>query len=117
MDSESGAVSDAAWVVVDACTLPTAAQPLRVAEFDALFATALRGMDRVSRTRLRIELAAAAEAEARELAAAESGCCSFFTFGFGPAGPETVWMDIEVPAARAEVLDGLAARAAAGRRI
>jgi hypothetical protein len=33
------------WVP-EACTLPTVEQPLRVAEFDDLFATALRGIAR-----------------------------------------------------------------------
>ncbi|MEV0766154.1 thioredoxin domain-containing protein [Nocardia sp. NPDC050435] len=103
------------WVAVDACTLPTEQQPLRVAEFDALFQDALRGMDRVSPTLLRLDFDAAAESRARELAARESGCCSFFTFGFASAGTDLVRMNIEVPAARAEVLDGLAAQASAGR--
>ncbi|MFC9996596.1 hypothetical protein [Nocardia sp. NPDC127526] len=107
--------ADGAWVAVDACALPTAEQPLRVAEFDALFRDALRGIERVSPTRLRLDLDAAAEARARELAARESNCCSFFTFGFIPAGKQLVRMDIDVPPARAEVLDALAARAAAGR--
>ncbi|WP_067536772.1 hypothetical protein [Nocardia crassostreae] len=102
------------WVVPEACTLPTAQQPLRVAEFDALFRSAVRRVERVSPTCLRLELDAAVEAEARELAARESACCSFFTFGFATAGPALVWMDIEVPAARVDVLDGLAARASAG---
>src|SRR5947209_12417027 len=34
------------WVPVGACTLPTRKQPLRVAEFDALFAAALRSVER-----------------------------------------------------------------------
>jgi hypothetical protein len=34
------------WRRVDACTLPTAEQPLREAEFNELFAGALRGMQR-----------------------------------------------------------------------
>jgi hypothetical protein len=29
------------WIAVDACTLPTDEQPLRLAEFDELFATTL----------------------------------------------------------------------------
>lgn len=29
------------WVAADACTLPTSEQPVRVAEFDALFAETL----------------------------------------------------------------------------
>ncbi|MEV0246870.1 thioredoxin domain-containing protein [Nocardia sp. NPDC050712] len=103
------------WVAVDACTLPTELQPLRVAEFDALFGDALRGVDRVSPTRLSLNFDATAEDRARELAAQESGCCSFFTFGFTSAGTNLVRMDIDVPPARVEVLDGLAARASAGR--
>jgi hypothetical protein len=34
------------WAPVDACTLPTADQPLRVAEWDDLFATSLRAVER-----------------------------------------------------------------------
>ncbi|MBB6551859.1 hypothetical protein [Nonomuraea rubra] len=32
------------WVGPSACTLPTVEQPLRVAEFDALFAGAVQGV-------------------------------------------------------------------------
>ncbi|WP_067815028.1 hypothetical protein [Nocardia inohanensis] len=111
MTGETGAAN---WVAVDACTLPSAAQPLRVAEFDELFANALRAVQRVSPTRLRLRLDAAAESEARQLAGRETACCSFFTFEFstGPAG--SIWMEIEVPAARTAVLDALATRTAAG---
>lgn len=104
--------SDGSWVAGDACTLPTAERPLRMAEFGELFGTALRGVTRVRPTLLRLELDAAALEPARRLAARESGCCSFFTFGFGPAGPATVHMDVSVPAGRVAVLDGLAAQAA-----
>jgi thioredoxin len=103
------------WAPVDACTLPTAQQPLRVAEFGELFAGSLRGVDRVSATRLRLELKASAEAAARDLAARESDCCGFFSFTFTPAGAATVGLEVEVPANRAEVLDGLAAQASAAR--
>ncbi|HUY44121.1 MAG TPA: hypothetical protein VMV92_00125, partial [Streptosporangiaceae bacterium] len=44
-----------AWAP-DACTLPTSARARRAAEFDALFAAAVRGVDRVEPTRLRLEL-------------------------------------------------------------
>ncbi|QIS02239.1 hypothetical protein F5X71_07840 [Nocardia brasiliensis] len=101
------------WAPVDGCTLPTAAQPLREAEFAALFAAAVRTVQRCSPTLLRLGLAAAAERTARELAARESGCCSFFTFTFTPRDSETVWLNIEVPASRVDVLDGLAAQASA----
>ncbi|WP_306362930.1 hypothetical protein [Nocardia sp. CC227C] len=114
-DPAAAGSPDGSWVAVDACSLPTERQPLRVAEFDALFRDAVRGVDRVSPTRLRLEMDAAAESRARELAARESGCCSFFAFEFTTAGERSVHMVIEVPPERVDVLDGLAARARAGR--
>jgi hypothetical protein len=98
------------WVPIDACTLPTAAQPLRVREFDDLFSTAAQGMRRVSPTRLTLVLDAAAEPVARDLVARESACCGFFSFTFQPARSDTIVLDVEVPANRTEVLDGLAHR-------
>jgi hypothetical protein len=103
------------WVAPDACTLPTAEQPLRVVEFADLFATALRRIERVSPTRLRLELATAHETTARELTTRETGCCSFFTFTFTPAGSDSVHLDIDVPVARVAVLDGLATQASAAQ--
>jgi hypothetical protein len=55
-----------------------------MAEFDDLFATALRGQQRVSATTLRWDLDPAADATARDLAGRESSCCSFFSFTFDP---------------------------------
>ena len=95
---------------LDACTLPTAEQPLRLAEFDDLFATASRGRRRLSATVLSWDLDPAAEAVARDLAGRESRCCSFFTFRFTP-GDEVLRLEIEVPAEHVDVLDALAARA------
>src|SRR5579883_1403977 len=98
------------WVA-DACTLPTAEQPLRVAEFDQLFTDALRAIRRVSPTHLELKLDATAETMARDLTARETSCCSFFTFHLTPTGDGLVRMDIEVPAEHRDVLDGLGARA------
>lgn len=94
------------------CTLPTAEQPLRIAEFDALFTTVLTDVHRSTRTRLRLELEAGAEVEttARDLTARESQCCSFFAFTFGHA-EDALHLDIDVPPAHIDVLDGLEARA------
>jgi thioredoxin len=105
-----------AWAPVDACTLPTAEQPLREAEFDALFATAVRDVERLAPTLLRMNLTAGAgvEARTRELTARESSCCSFFDFQLMPAEDRLV-LDVRVPSARIEVLDGLARRAEAAR--
>jgi hypothetical protein len=104
--------SNVTWVPA-ACTLPTAERPLRLAEFDALFATALRGQQRLSPTRLRWRLDPAAEHTARDLTARESACCSFFTFTFAPADGD-LRLDVDVPASQADMLDALAARATAG---
>lgn len=94
------------------CTLPVAWQPDRTAEFDTLFTAALLRMARPSPTVLHLDLDAAAETRARDLAARESGCCSFFTFGF-TARPDRLHWEIAVPEVHAPVLDTLAGRAAA----
>ena len=103
------------WVP-DACTLPTAEQPLRVAEFDALFAVAVRPAERVSPTVLRIHLTGgeATAAGAEELAARESACCSFFAFTVSAADDRTE-LEVRVPASRAAVLDAVQQRADALR--
>ncbi len=100
------------WVP-EACTLPTAERPLRRAEFDDLFASAVRGQQRVSPTHLRWGLHPAAEPTARDLTARETECCSFFTFTFARADG-ALQLDVEVPVAYVHVLDALADRAAAG---
>lgn len=67
----------------------------------------------MSATHLRWELDPAVEATARDLTARESECCSFFAFTFTQAG-DTLSLDLRVPATQVEVLDAVAARAAAG---
>jgi hypothetical protein len=103
---------DAVWAPA-ACTLPTVDRPLRLAEFDDLFTTALHGQYRTLPTALRWLLDPAAEPTARDLTARESACCSFFTFTYRPAD-DHVQLDVVVPAEHVDVLDVLAARAAAG---
>ncbi|MGW4639502.1 hypothetical protein ACWEN6_13290 [Sphaerisporangium sp. NPDC004334] len=104
---------DQVWVP-SACTLPTAEQPLRVAEFDALFAETLQAVRRESSTRLGLELRFAPEhaGRAAELAARENGCCSFFTFTVTVAAGGLT-LAVAVPAEHAPVLDALQARAEA----
>ncbi|MFG2012683.1 hypothetical protein ACGFNF_26815 [Micromonospora sp. NPDC048868] len=114
-----GSAAEAAWVP-DACTLPTAARPLRLAEFDRLFRDAVRDVTRLSARHLRLRLAGTAQTEqtVRDLTARESTCCSFFTFDLSRSGPDALTLDIRVPAAHVAVLDGLtdqAATAAGGR--
>ena len=78
----------------EACTLPTAERPLRVAEFDELF-TALLRFDRPQPTLLELVLPREAEATGRDHANRESQCCSFF---------------VGVPSTQVGVLDSLQAR-------
>ncbi|SDU76546.1 thioredoxin [Jiangella alkaliphila] len=100
-----------AWVPDDACTLPTAERPFRLDEFADLFATSLHGLERPTATRLVFSLDEAAEGRARDLAARESSCCSFFTFTFRAPVDGTVQLQVDVPAERGSVLDGLAHQA------
>jgi hypothetical protein len=103
--------------VPDACTLPTAQQPVRLAEFDELFAT-VRQVDQMDPTHARLHLTGPAglTARVRELTVRETECCSFFTFTTTPQPAttgEALLLDIEVPAAYAGVLASLARRATA----
>lgn len=102
--------TETGWVP-DACTLPTVDRPVRVAEFDDLFATALRGVHRPAPTLLRLYLDPAAEQTTRDLLARESECCSFFTFTCTAADQFVV--DVDVPESQVAVLDALAVRAQA----
>lgn len=106
------------FVMPDACTLPTAEQPLRLAEFDDLFAAAVRRVEPVTAHHARLRLAGPAglAATVRDLTAREAQCCSFFTFTVTPEladEGEVVTLDIEVPAQYADVLGSLTERARA----
>jgi len=102
------------WVDAEACTLPTAERPLRQAEFDDLFATAVTSIDRVDRTRLRLGLTPdpAVAARAADLVVRETDCCGFFTFTLA-ATDGHVMLDVAVPDSRVDVLDALGAHAKA----
>ncbi|MFG2974441.1 hypothetical protein ACGFYY_15800 [Streptomyces sp. NPDC048331] len=107
-------MSDPAWVP-QSCTLPTAERPLRVAEWDALFAERAGSLSRPGPLRLRLELAAGAgvEERVRDLVARESGCCSFFSFTVTP-GTELIGLEIGVDQEHAAILEALAARTTRG---
>ncbi|WP_020525254.1 hypothetical protein [Catelliglobosispora koreensis] len=96
----------------EACTLPTAERPLRLAEFDTLF-TGLTTLDRLTPTHARLHLTGPAGLEevVRDLTARETACCSFFTFTVTPVTDRQLTLDIEVPAAHTAVLEALAGRA------
>jgi len=104
------------FVVPDACTLPTVEQPVRLAEFDELFATAVREVDQVDPTHARLRLTGPAglAAAVRDLTARETECCSFFVFTVAAEPSETgeaVALDIKVPQPYAQVLASLTGRA------
>ena len=116
------------WVPVEACTLPTAAQPLRAAEFDTLFAASLRAVEHPTSDAARARLVLGGDVDlpgrVQRLADAETACCSFFTFALTLLAPDqsdggddaaVVALDIEVPAARTDVLAALVERAEQSR--
>lgn len=88
----------------EACTLPTVERPFRIAEFADLFAAA--DPVRESATRVTVMLPLESLELARDLAARETECCSFFTFTTVPKGDRTA-MTIEVPAQYADVLTAM----------
>ena len=98
-------------MTTDACSMPTAERPLRLAEFDALFAVAVRNVTRDEQVvRLHLEGDSGLRERVRDLAERETACCSFFTFAIEGSTSKVV-MDISVPNSRREILDALADRA------
>jgi hypothetical protein len=95
---------------------PAVEQPLRVAEFGDLFATATLPAERIGPTELRIHLPAGNEvaSKAQGLAAREAGCCSFFGFDV-QASASGIVLSIRVPGSQAAVLDAMHERAEAAR--
>lgn len=103
------------WVP-QSCTLPTAEQPLRVVEFDALFAAAVRPADRIGAAELRVHLPPGEHIveTARDLIARETACCSFFAFDLRPSVHGTE-LRVRVPESHSAVLDAMQRRADAAR--
>ena len=102
--------------VPEACTLPTADRPVRLAKFDDLFAVVERG-DRPTAQHLRLTIAGGADREAgvRDLARRETDCCGFFRFTVTREAAERIRLDVEVPPQYAHVLDALEKRTHAQR--
>jgi hypothetical protein len=113
-------------VPIEACTLPTEQQPLRVAAFDALFAEALAHATMHGPTAARLTLIGHSDLPTRvqALADQESACCSFFTFTVtrfrtapkreaDDASLTGVHLDVSVPPSQVTVLAGLVDRARA----
>jgi hypothetical protein len=103
------------------CTLPNAQQPLCVAEFNELFSSAVRGLDRPERGRLSLELDPLWRSRpvrrslwfGGDLVVRETKCCSFLAFALTVTGGQLV-LEVVVPPAHIAVLDALAASAATG---
>jgi hypothetical protein len=95
----------------EACTLPTADRPTRLAEFDDLFAESAREVSRDG-AGVRILLAGTAGLRERvlDLTRRETECCSFFTFVLERQDDDLI-LDVTVPAERRDILDALADRA------
>ena len=102
-------VDDFSAAVPESCSLSLAERPLRVAEFGRMFAESALRTSRAATTRLDVVIRSAAVPTARDLAARESQCCSFFTFEFEPMDPDVV-MRISVPEPYVDVLDGIEAQ-------
>ncbi len=113
--SDNRALADPSWVPL-ACTLPTVEQPSRLAEFGAVSATAVRTVERVDESRIRLDLRPdpAVAARVADLLVRETDCCSFFTFTL-TATDGTLLLEVAVPPAHVEVLDAIADGVAAGR--
>jgi hypothetical protein len=90
----------------DPCTMPTIERPLREKEFADLFASSLLRVERAATITARLGLTFDSTDRARDLAARESSCCSFFAFEIVEHDTESV-MTISVPAAQVHVLDAL----------
>jgi hypothetical protein len=99
------------WVP-QACTLPTAEQPLRRDEFDDVFAHDVLAVHRESAQRIRLALRPDPEVVSRAagLAVKETQCCSFFAFDLVIADG-TVSLGIQTAPAHEAVLSALGARA------
>jgi hypothetical protein len=103
------------WVP-ESCTLPTVDKPLRVAEFDDLFAMAVGPAERLDLTELRVRLPAGDDvvSAVRDLVARETACCSFFSFGVHPSSLRTE-LQARVPESQTAVLDAMEQRVEATR--
>jgi hypothetical protein len=105
--------------LADFCTLPTAAQPFRLLEFDELFHRQVHPPRWIEPHRVEFTFAnvEGLHAEVSDLVAREAGCCSFFDFAIDQqTEPVTndnhLVLKVGVPATRDDVLLALTERAA-----
>jgi hypothetical protein len=99
------------WCAPDACSLPIADQPGRVAEWDTLFATAVRRVETVpGGVRFELDRSRAKVAAVADLADRESQCCAFFSFGVTIAR-DAVALTVDADPEHVDVVEALTARA------
>lgn len=85
-------VIDAPTARAVGCTLDERDMPTRTEAFRTLFATALkRRVSAPGQVEWTLAWSPQVESDARALAAAESGCCSFFSFDLERSGTELRW--------------------------
>jgi hypothetical protein len=101
--------------IEDFCTLPTAAQPIRVKEFDELFRYQVSQPRRIGPHWVEFSFPSAdgLSAQVSDLVARESACCSFFEFTIEAIDQDRLVLRVGVPASRVDVLQALTDRAAA----
>ena len=109
------------WPVEEFCTLPVAAQPFRLMEFDELFRSQIRPPRRIDPHQVEFTFAGAEGlyAKVSDLVARETACCPFFQFTVATqphdaVGEDHVVLRVGVPASRYDVLEALTAQAIAG---
>ena len=102
---------DSSWAP-PSCTLPTTDQPLRIQQFDQLFADAVTAVERIAPSTARFTLRPEPHLAARaaELSSRETSCCSFFTIAL-TFTQGAVNLHITVPATNVAILDALTDRA------
>jgi hypothetical protein len=95
-----------------ACTLVEEDRADRVEEWRAFLGSSVREVERAPTVaRLRLVQGDDVLVAAADLAGRERACCAFFTFTLRIDGPETTWLEVEVPDDAVPVLDGLLALA------
>ena len=92
------------WIP-DTCTLPTAERPLRLAEWDALFAETVTAVSRTGMTAVTLTLSSVDGVA--DLVARESECCSFLSFA---TSGDT--LTLEAPPSCEALMSAIAERAA-----
>lgn len=99
-----------AFEIPHSCTLPRTERPVRLAEFDTLLASAT-SVERDDGTHLTFYFddGEGLEAQARDLTARESSCCSFFDFDVAKDAGQVI-VGIRVPEQHASILDSLQSR-------